>query len=176
MALTPATNRQVPDHSIMDAFNKQTYLGNQFIYSLNTESLATTETPFILLQNPAVAGSGFPSGYQALFVNLLKMVCLTASQNAVMRVYLNPTFSVAGTPATAIQARPASPTASISILTIAPTVSINGSLVNVLSSQPGISDSSALMVVLDPGQNLLITTQTSSNTTFIAPTIGWYQL
>jgi hypothetical protein len=26
MALNPGTNKQVPEHSILDAFNKQTYL------------------------------------------------------------------------------------------------------------------------------------------------------
>lgn len=100
---TPATNRQVPDHSIMDAFNKQNYLGNQFIFPFNSTIASTAETALILLSNPAVTGSGFPSAYKAIFTNYMKSVCLTASQNATFRTYYAPTIT-AGTQTVAMAA------------------------------------------------------------------------
>ena len=69
MGLTPATNRQVPDNSILDYFNKQTYLGNQYVYAVGSiEILSTSEAPYLLLTNPAVTATGFPSGYQSTFL------------------------------------------------------------------------------------------------------------
>ncbi len=101
MALQPGTNRQVPDHSIMDAFNKQTYLGNQFVYSSSQTSGGSSETTLYLLRNPAVTSSGFPANYTSLFVNFIKSVCITASQGVTLRAYLTPTVT-AGTQTVAL--------------------------------------------------------------------------
>lgn len=177
MALQPGTNRQVPDHSIMDHFEKQTYLGNQYIYSVASSEIgATSETAIILLQNPVVSTNAFPSGYTSLFVNLRKIICLTASQTAIMRLYLNPTFSAAGTAETPINLRPASPNTSIATLSVAPTVSANGTFIEILSSTPMVEDSASKLIVLDPGQTLLITAQVSSDSTFVATELAWYEL
>jgi hypothetical protein len=176
MGFTPATNRQVPDHSIMDHYNKQTYLGNKFVYASNQAIASTSEIPLLLLQNPAVATSSFPSGYTGLFVDLMKLAVITASQSAVIRVYLNPTTPVAGTAKTPTNLRYASATTSIAALSAAPTVSGNGTLINVLSALPGQPDRSDLLVILDPGQNMLLTIQATANPTTIAQSISWYEL
>jgi hypothetical protein len=60
MALQPGTQRQVSEHSILDAYNKQTYLSNQYVYSLgNTEITTTSETPLLLLSNPTAGSHSF---------------------------------------------------------------------------------------------------------------------
>lgn len=177
MALQPGTNKQVPDHSIYDAYDKQTYLGNQYQFSFgNTEITTTSEYPLLLLQNPAVATSSFPSAYQSLFINVRSLICLTASQTAVLRYYLGPTFAAAGTAQTAINLRQASTNTSIATLTSGPTVSVNGKLIGIQSSNPLVPDRRNDMVIIDPGKTLLVTVQTSSNTTYIASELGWYEL
>ncbi len=88
----PATNRQVPDHSIMDHFNKQTYLGNQ--YSINQAFTASaSETPILLLNN---IQSGNAQILKALFQNLLKVVENTAAKSIILNVYSGPTFATIG--------------------------------------------------------------------------------
>lgn len=172
MSLAPATNRQVPDNSILDYFNKQTYLGNQYVYSIDTEITSTSEIPFLLLSNPAVSAAAFPN-QKALFQGLKKLTCLTVSQSAVLRFYSQPTITGAGTPVTPVNLRPASPNTSIAALSTSPTVSGNGTLIGVLSSAAFVSNSSDLLLVLDPGQNLFVTVQTTSATTFISFDLSW---
>lgn len=177
MGLTPATNRQVPDNAILDAFNKQTYLGNQFAYSLgNTEITSTSETPLILIENPTVATSSFPSGYVALFSNIRKLTCITTSQTALFRFYVNPTVTGAGTTQSVINLRPASATTSIATVTLSPSVSSNGTLFDSVASTAFVTSLSSSLAILDPGQNMLVTVQTSSATTFISATLGWWEL
>lgn len=177
MALQPGTNKQVPEHSIMDHFDKQTYLSNQYVYSVGSSEIgSTSETAIILLQNPAVSVSAFPSGYQSLFVNLRKIICLTASETAIIRLYLNPTFSAAGTSETPINMRPASSSVSVSKLSVGPTVSVNGTFIEILTSNPMVEDSATKLLILDPGQTLLITAQTSSSSTLVATELAWFEL
>lgn len=175
MALTPATNRQVPDHSIMDYYEKQNYLGNQFIYTSSVTPGVTTELPILLLQNPTVVGSGFPSGYKALFVNTRKVSSTTASATAILRYYLSPTFSVAGATQTPLNLRPASPNTSQAVLSTLPTVSANGKLVFFLSSSSFVSDSDGKFVIVDPGQTLLVTAQSSSGSGTLLSSLGWFE-
>lgn len=77
----------------MDAFNKQVYLGNQFIYAESRTSGGSTETTLYLLRNAAVSGSGFPANYTSLFTNFVKNACITASQGSTLRAYLGPTVT-----------------------------------------------------------------------------------
>ena len=49
MALTPATNRQLPQEAILDHFNKQNYLGNSFLVSTDLVTTTNTETPLLIL-------------------------------------------------------------------------------------------------------------------------------
>lgn len=176
MALQPGTNRQVPDHSIMDAFNKQTYLGNQFVYVNNGTTGTTSEFPFILLSNPAVTTSGFPANYQSLFVNFNKLICQTAAATATAKIYLNPTVTGAGTAKTPVNLRTGSATTSAGVLTASPSVSSNGTLIGVLNASPGLADMTNILSIIDPGNSILITVTTSSTTTTVASEIVWYSL
>lgn len=173
-----ATNKQIPEHSIMDVFWKQAYLGNQFLYAIgDMEITQTTEYPLFWLQNPSVSAAAFPSGWQALFVNICKIACLTASQNAILRVYLNPTGASDGTAETPLNVRPGNTEiTSIASLALSPSSSGNGSIVETLCAQPGLSDKISGLYILDPGESLLVTVQTSSDSTYIGSSIGWYQL
>jgi hypothetical protein len=176
MALQPGTNKQVPDNSILDYFNKQVYLGNTFIYSVgSTEILTTSETPLLLLSNPALVAHSFPTG-KSLFQGLKKLTCLTTGQSAIFRIYANPTVSALGTSQTPLNLRPASPNTSVAALSTSPTVTSFGSLVAVLASAAFTPDVSDVLTVLDPGQSLLVTVQTSSATTFIACEFSWYEI
>lgn len=177
MTIQPGTSRQVPDHSIMDFYNKQVYLGNEYVYTqANYESTATVETPLILLSNPAVTATAFPNSYVSLFCHLRKLSTLTTSQTSIFRFYLNPTVTAAGSAASAFNLRPKSPNTGIAVVTTGPTVSANGSFVFFLASNAFASDTSQSLVVLDPGQSLLVTCQTSSSTTFLASELGWYEI
>jgi hypothetical protein len=177
MAQNPGTNRQIPDHSIMDLMGKQCYLGNEFIYANSKASFAaTTETPILLLSNPAVTASGFPSGYVSLFVNLNKLIVATASQNVIMRIYLNPAGITAGTSETPVNLRPQSPTTSIAALSINPTGTISGNPIQVLAAQIGLPDTSDVLMILDPGNSILITAQASATATAMVNELSWFEL
>lgn len=93
--LTPGTNRQDPNQAIMDHFDKQTYLGNQFMLSDAGFALGNTnENPMLLIQNPTVPASAFPSGYKSLFVNLRRVS--SYANPALFKFYVAPTFASHG--------------------------------------------------------------------------------
>lgn len=177
MTQRPATNKQVPDNSILDAFNKQTYLGNQFLYSIPATSTASSsESPILLISNPIVASSGFPSGYQSLFLNFRKVTCITNTQSVLFRFYFNPTVTSVGTPVTPVNLRPANAPASIAAVSTGASVSANGTFLATLPSLTFVPSVSTVLSILDPGQSMLITAQASAASTAIAVEIGWYEL
>lgn len=169
MSFTPATNRQVPDHSIMDFYNKQAYLGNQFVIPVANTSSGTSEVPLILINNST--GSG-----KAAFVGLKKISSLTASNSVILRCYLNPIVTGSGTPATPTNIRPASTNTSVLTVTTVPTVSANGTLVDEVSAAALSVGVSQIMEIIDPGQTMLITIQTSATSTATSTIIGFYEI
>lgn len=176
MSLTPATNRQVPDHSILDYYNKQVYLGNSYSYGFNGAIASTAEIPLFLLSNPLVPGSSFPSGYVSLFLTFSQLAIITASQSAIVRAYLSPTVTSTGTASVPLNRRPGSPHTSIAGLYLSPTLSENGNLIDLLSASPGFAAYSNQMLIMDPGQSLLLTVQASANPTIIGAGLSWYEL
>lgn len=177
MAFTPGTNRQVPDHSIFDAYDKQAYLGNQYCYTTDDTTIASTsEIPLFLLKNPVITTTAFPAQYVSLFFNLRKLFTLTDLETSVLRFYFHPTVTGAGTPVSPVNLRRASPNVSIAALSIAPTVSANGTLVDFIASTSSVLNQSELMIILDPGQSLLVTVQTSNDPTDISVGLSWYEL
>ena len=175
MALQPATNRQVPDHAILDRYNKQAYLGNRYSFILPVTAGGTTEVAQIILSNPLLATTSFQNQV-GLFVDLRRLVSsnVTAASN-VMRMYLNPTVTSVGTPQTPQNMRPASPNVSASSLHSAPTISANGTLVEALSSGAFGTVQSEAIFIVDPGQTLLITVQTA-NGGIVVPAISWNEI
>lgn len=178
MANLPSTARQVADNSILDVMGgKQTYLGNQFIYTNPIPSFATTaELPVFLMTNPAITTSAFPSAWTSLFVNLNKCVTTTASQSVIFRFYLNPTVTGAGTAKTPINLRTGSATTSVATIATLPSVSANGTLYQMLASQPFSPDLSSVLAIIDPGKSLLITAQATATATTAIQEISWWEL
>lgn len=175
---TSATNKQIPDAAIMDHYNKQAYLGNRYNYILSYTAAGTGEVAQILLQNLAVVGSAFPAqngAWKALFVDLRSITGLTASDVYTMKTYLNPTVSSVGTAQTPVNLRPASTNTSIATVHSAPSVSANGTLVETLASPALGTQMASNLIILDPGQSLLITLQTAISGVINAQ-IGWYEL
>lgn len=176
MTLKPATNRQVPDNSILDSYGKQAYLGNRYNGTYSAAVASTSETLILLLSNPAVTISSFPASYVSLFCDLRKLSVLTASQSGILRFYLSPTVTDAGTPQTPVNLRPASPNTGVGVLTTGPTVSSNGTLVGVLGAATEWSLMESSLIILDPGQKLLVTAQVSTNPTTIATQLEWNEI
>jgi hypothetical protein len=172
----PGTNKQVPEHSILDYFNKQTYLGNTFIYSIGSlELMSTAETPLMLITNPVVSSQAFPNN-KSIFQGLKKLTCLTAANSVAFRIYANPTVTNVGTPQTPLNLRPASPNTSIAALSTSPTVTSNGTLVAILGSANVAPDVSDVLTILDPGQSILVTVQASASSTYVACEMSWYEI
>lgn len=174
MALTPATSRQVPDHAILDAYNKQNYLGNQYNFAITQATGGTSEVTSLYLSNPVVTTTSFQN-QSALFVNLRRISGVTASANATMKVYLGPTISVAGTTQTPRNLRPAWPSTSIATLQSTPTATSNGTLIEGLSALALTSVQSNNLIILDPGKSILVTLQTSVTASVIVE-LDWYEL
>lgn len=173
MAQNPGTNRQVPEHAIYDFFNKQVYLGNQHLYAANTAVTGTAENAIYLLSNPTVPTSAFPNNYKSLFVNLRKFTCATATQSAIVRFYVSPTISSAGSVLTVLNARPLSSNTTVAVLTSGPTASANGSLIGSIATSAFIPSSDTNLLIIDPGQSLLITCQATASSTVVSE-IGWF--
>ncbi len=177
MSLQPATNKQVPDNAILDLNGKQTYLGNHYVYSRSSTVAATTETPIILLKNPAVTTGSFPSRYVSLFCDVRKLACLTVGETAILKFYISPTISGNGTPATALNLRPASTNLSIASLFVSPTISGNGTQFDILGSSAFDSkESHNNLIILDPGKNMLVTITASANPTAYAAQLSWWEI
>ena len=174
----PATSKQVPDNAILDQFGKQTYLGNSFITASSLLLSSTSETPFLLITNPAVSATGFPAGYKSLFINLKRFS--STAQAVTVRTYAAPTITGSTTANTPVNLRPAN--ANTSIAKIYPngqfTVSANGTLMSALglngTNMPVLDNS--LLFVVDPGQSLLITLQAASSTTTVLNDLSWFEL
>lgn len=178
--MTPASNKQIPDQAILDLHGKQPYLGNQFITSSSVVALAdASEHPVLSIACPSQATQGvgaFPNA-KALFVNLRQMFCndATGLTGIVYRVYVNATTLAAGTVKTPVNARPANTLTSIAVVRSAPTAVANGTLVGVYSVGFGICQELDALLILDAGQNMLITAQATAASSAIVDT-SWYEL
>ena len=164
------TANQVPDHSIMDLFGKQCYLGNAFTLSNAELSLPTTaETNLVYISNPGTSK-------KSLFINLRRVS--SSLQPVDIRYYLNPTITVNGSAATPLNLRPANSNVSVSSCFTSPTSSAFGTLIETLGCPQSyyvVSDSS-LLFILDPGNSMLMTGSAQTATTNINSDISWYEL
>jgi len=150
----------------------QTYLGNQFVFSVNGINLQSMfEIPIILLVNPLKAVAS-----KSLFINIKKLACLTEARTAAFKYYFDPTFESVGRIQHPLNARSNFTTESEAQLSIYPSASLFGQIVTVLSCGPMITNISEVMVILDPGQSQLITAQVSAANTMISCELGWYEL
>ena len=179
MAFTPATNRQVPDHAILDNFYKQTYLGNAYIVSVPAIDLSTTsETGLILIQNPVITTSAFPANNVGVFVNLRRFS--SDSEQVVIKTYVNPIVSSVSTKTTPVNLRPASANTSIAKVYGSGEFSLssNGTLISAIgcAADDYVVMDNLLLVILDPGQMLLITGTALTEDTNVNADISWFEL
>jgi len=156
---------QIAEKSILDAFNKQIYLGNGFIKSLAISLGDTNEDVQLSIANPSISS-------KALFVITRQ---ISASALVTARFYINPTGLSAGSATTPVNLRPAYSATSVATCKTTPTVSGNGTLISSIASN-GPMNTSNILVILDPGKTLLMTAQAATGTpTCIIETV-WYEI
>lgn len=172
MAQTPATSKQVPNDSILSRFNREVYLGNQFSIAANNSSGGTSEVPIILIRNTNDLYT-----QPSLFIGIKKLLSLTTGDGAIMRCYLNPTVTGNGTAATGIiNQRPGNSNTATATVTTGPSVSDNGTLVDVISAPALQSGESQLLQILDAGQSMLVTMTTSSSGASTSTIVNWFEI
>lgn len=162
---------QIPDNSILDAYNKQVYLGKAFIAATPVSTTAgTSEVPILLLSNPI-------ANKTSMFAAVRKFSCQTTGVSILFRVYINPTITSNGTTITPVNLRinPNSPT-SVMTAFLSPTASSNGTYVTGLPVAAFSTAISNVLQILDPGASVLITAQASSAGTSLEVEQVWYEL
>lgn len=160
----------------MDAYFRQTYLANAFIFSTGSTAISgTSEVPLLLIQNKSAnfQVNGLPVG---CFVQNIKVAQLTAAHTAIFNLYVGPTFSAAGTAKTPVNLRVASAVTSLMTVTQAPTVSANGTLIEIFSSTAIVPDMSQILKIVDPNKTLLLTATVSNDGDHVNAAISWFEL
>jgi hypothetical protein len=164
---------QISEKSILDFYNRQTYLGNSYCYPLPTTTIATTsETPLLLFINPTYV----PATQISAYFTQRKLVTRTASDTATLNFYFNPTVSVTGTAKLPVNLRIGNSNTALTLVYLSPTVSANGTLVGSLDSSAFSPNQSDKLWILQPNQSLLVTVIVSANNTNVASEISWYEL
>lgn len=174
MALTPASSRQLPDHAILDRFEKQTYLGNGYVVSTNLLSLATAgvETNILVLSNPSANFAVQAS--LGLFNNVRRGSCLSLSNGVIFRFYSNPVVSAPGTAIVPLNMRSKSNFVSVMTAGLSPTTSSRGAYFAMLATPNSVTDNSCW--ILDPGTSVLVTATSLANTCNLSFDAQWYEL
>lgn len=172
--MIPFSPRQLPSEAILDFYNKA-YLGQYFKTVITSTIAATTETPVLTIACPAQTAPavGVP---QSLFIDLLSLGVLTAASGCTLKAYLNPTITAAGSVVTSANVRPASATTALAVVHSGPTVSADGVLIESLVAGSQVQSTSQGLIILDPGQSLLITLQMVANPTTAILSVGHYEL
>ena len=176
MANTNTINnpRQLPSESILDRFDKQTYLGQEYMVFIPNETIpsTSTEVPLCLLANP-------PYSTKALFNRWRKGSCTTPGKLVIFRFYINPTVTSNGTLVTPppLNMRPACGNTAIATAYTQPTVSALGIPMGMLATNAYWTDASERLAIIDPGNSMLVTveTNTTSPVDFVTE-LGWYEL
>jgi hypothetical protein len=160
------TSNQNPSNSILDAFNKQAYLGNTYIIDTGPITLSnTTETPILYVLNASTTVSAF--------VSQLALNAEGTDDVITYRVYIASTGVSSGTTATPHNTRPANANISQITAKLSPTVSGNGTRLQTFVMGFNAQTTPNPMIILDPGQSLLITGQAATTATAIASIIHY---
>ncbi len=147
------TSKQVPDHSIMDFYNKQVYLGNQFIADPGVLSLAdTAEHPLLYILCPATSA-------KSLFIKDLNLNVTGSTDVVTFRIYFTPVTVSSGSSVTPKNARIASGTASVATVKSGVAAVSNGTLLQTIVANVNTQISHNSLIILDPGTAILITGQ-----------------
>jgi hypothetical protein len=173
------TSKQVPDHAILDYYNKQAYLGNAYSFPIGAETLSSTsETLIALIQNPSTISS------KPNLVSLFNNLRTTASDNdgsdgtTFFRYYINPAVSTTGTPTVPVNCRTGSVNTSVALCFVNGqfTLSANGTLWRATTAGYSAINDSDLLLILDPGSALLVTATAVSSGSVITQATSWYEL
>lgn len=164
----PLTQTQLPLESILDINGKQTYLGNAFSLPAAGTSLAnTSETPLIVIKNPAGSGRSIFIFSRSYSSNLNPVI---------FRTYLTPIINVAGSTTSALNMRTGATQTSISTCYEGATISSNGTLFDANSASPSLVLITPI-IVIDQGSTILITgQQAASGTSTAIAQLGWYEI
>jgi len=164
------TSRQVPDHAILDINGKQCYLGNQFLICTEPITVAvSTETPVIYISNPS-------NNTKSVFIYDMGFNTIATIDTAYFRLYKSSSGISSGTSITPFNCRLASGTSSTINALLMPTVVTKGTRIQTVPGNYTIYQSiNDPMLILDPGQSLLITVQTATSTSFVAQLL-YYEL
>lgn len=166
-------SHQTPDNSILDLNGRQVYLGSAFISGTALTAVgSTSETPFVLLSNPASSG-------KSIFIYTKKMsVESTGANYCVFRYYQNPTVTSNGT-ALGINNLRMNTNAISSVMQAyqSPSVSSSGTfLADLAVANASSTQVSTIVQVIDPGNAMLISCIESSGTVPVAVELCWYEL
>jgi len=163
-------NRLVPEKSILDYFDRQTYCGNGYVLNYaDTAAGSASETNVLYISNPSTSTKSVAVTYREAHV-------ATASQTGKFKFYLNPTISATGTAATPVNLMGnSSTTASVTICATAPTASggtvLDGSIC--LAFQPAIIPKT---VILEPGNTLMMSVVTGATGNLVGANIYWSEI
>lgn len=164
-------SKQLPNEAILDVFNKQCYLGNQFSIQSGVISVSgTSEVPFLFMGNAS-------STTTTLFQCLRKLVVndVSGATGAIFRIYKNPTGVTGGTILSPINLRYASAISSAALVVLQPNVSTSGSIGAAFSVGWENQNESEVLHIIDPGYSQLITVQPTASTSIIVDLV-WYEL
>ena len=165
MSQTKATSNQVPQRSILDRFDLQAYLGQQFKLAVSANYTNIAETPIYLISNPSLVNSAFPNG-RGLFILSRRLSCLTSGASAIFRYYDSPLITSTGIETPVINSRLSSTNSSVAAI-YGPgqfSVSSNGTYRSTLISTTQDEAENCSITIIDPGYTVLITCQMSVGT------------
>lgn len=164
------TSVQVPNNSIMDLYNRQAYLGNQFFFNSQNYSLAdANEHPVLYLSNTSTKVSLFHT-YRFFYT-------FGSSSYTYFRVYANPIGVSGGTAKTPNNSRIASSNTSQATLLYTPTVATsNGTLLYYIPSNELEQNPRTEILIVDPGNSLLFTVQGDGTSTSSLMDILWHEI
>ncbi len=161
------TKNQIPDHSIMDVYNKQAYLGNQFISDPGVLSLAdASEHPLLYILCPTTSN-------KSLFISNLNLNAVGAADVITYRVYYAPVTVSGGSAVTPHNVRTASATTSLATVKSGVAAVSNGTRIQTLVAVVNTQESKNPLYILDPGQALLITGQAATTASAICSAIHY---
>ncbi len=163
---TSLTNIQIPDKSIMDIWGRQAYLGNAFYLPHAGKALGGTSEVIVgVISVPTTTTMG-------VFLSS-RLVYSSTADVINFKFYKGPTVSVNGSATVPVNARTGFAIASIADCFLAPTVTVNGTLITAMST---LAPSAGNLLVVDPGTKLLITAQAVSGTPTAFIQLGWYEI
>jgi len=175
----PSTQNQTATNSILDEFNKQAYLGNQYVVGVNAITIGSvgTEYPLLVMTNSSSPSTSLAPALSC-FHNLRKFSCgdISGSTGVLFRVYLNPTSVSGGSSVTPVNVRSGSSNKSVCTVLKQPTVGTKGTFLAEFPVGWAAQNQSNAMIIVDPGDSLLITGEPVSGSTTAVAEAVWYEL